>query len=58
MGVVSDPTFHKVTGMLFPENCVNLAKFIIEVEKVKGCTQKLSNLYAAEKGCNLQETIF
>ena len=43
VGVVSDPTFHKVIEMFFPKTCVNLAKFMTEVEKVKGCTQKLSN---------------
>ena len=32
-----------VTEMLLPENSVNLAKFVIETEKVKkGCTRKLN----------------
>ena len=35
VGVVNDPTFHNGTVMLLPEYCVNLAKFIIESEKVK-----------------------
>ena len=35
VGVQNDPTFHNVDKMLLPENCVNLAKFITEAEKVK-----------------------
>ena len=34
VGVVRDPTFYSVNEMLLPENCVNLAKFVIEAENV------------------------
>ena len=35
MGVVREPNFRNVAEILLPENCVNLAKYIVEAEKVK-----------------------
>ena len=42
--VVSEPTFCNVTEILLPENCVNLAKCLIEAEKVNRAAQKKSDL--------------
>ena len=42
VGVVSDPTFHSVTEMLLPKDCLNLAKYITEDEKVKKVTHENS----------------
>ena len=38
-----EPTFHNDTEMLLLENCVNLAKYITEAEKVKRAAQENSN---------------
>ena len=38
--VVSEPTFCNDTEMLLPENCVNLAKYITEAEKVNRAAQQ------------------
>ena len=38
-----EPTFCNVTEMLLLENCVNLAKYITEDEKVKRAVQENSN---------------
>ena len=52
------PTFHSVNELLLPENCVNLAKFIAEAEKVKRSAPKTLVLSDVEKDRNLQATLF
>ena len=57
--VASDPSFHVVKAMLLPEDCVNLARFIVEAEKLTKIlnlgiyTWKFVNLPDAEKDHNL-----
>ena len=59
VGVANDPTVHNAEELLLPENCVNLAKIIVEEKNVKkGCWRKFLNLYDAEKDCNLQTMLF
>ena len=43
VGVVSEPTFRSVTEMLLLESCMNLAKYVIEAEKVRKAAQKNSD---------------
>ena len=43
VGVVSEPTFRSVTEMLLLESCMNLAKLVIEAEKVRRPAQENSD---------------
>ena len=51
-------TFHNVNEMSLPENYMNLAKFIVEGEKVKRAAHGNSSLSDVEKDCNLPVTLF
>ena len=45
VGVVNDSTFHNVQEMLLPENYVNLAKFIVQAEKVKRAVSDFQKIW-------------